>query len=264
MSPVIYFRGSLAEQEELEAASQHFRVVYQRTHVKPGELVIPRYSALPFNKELCDDLVELGAQPVNTYREHCYVADLRNWYYDLGGMTPRTWFALDQIPRDGGPFVLKGATNSLKRLWNTHCFAKDADAATEVFIRLSQDSTIGVQPIYVRDYVPLTQLGTGLNELPLSEEYRFFVLDAQVVASAFYWSSHSDEFERQYTSDVVPQEFIAEIIKRVSPHIRFFVCDVARGEDGRWWLIELNDGQQSGLSEIPPDLFYRRLREVLG
>jgi len=261
--PVIYFRSRLAEQEEIEAAKEHFRVVAQRTHVRPGELVIPRYSALPENQELCLDLLELGTTPINTYRQHCYVADVRNWYYDLADLTPRTWFALDQIP-DTGPFIVKGATNSKKLLWDTHCYAEDKRAAGEVFIRLAQDSTIGVQPIYVREFVPLNCLTTGLNGLPVSEEYRFFVLDGQVVASGFYWSSHVDELDREYTSDAVPQEFVQKVLHKVSPHVRFWVFDVARTAAGDWILIELNDGQQSGLSEIKPRDLYRELRRIIG
>ena len=262
-TPVIYFRGSLAEQEELDAARKYFRVIEQRTHVQPGELVIPRYSALPWNKELCEDILEMGGTPINTYRQHCYVADVRNWYYDLGDMTPRTWFALDQIPRDGGPFFVKGATNSKKLLWNTHAYAEDCRAATDVYLRLAQDSTIGVQPIYIREFVPLNRLATGLNDLPISEEFRFFVLDGKVVASGFYWSSHVDELDRVYTSDVVPQDFIQKVIDLVSPHVRFWVFDVARTATGNWIVIELNDGCQSGLSEIKPLAFYRALASAL-
>lgn len=262
-SPVIYFRASLAEQEELDAAREHFRVIEQRTHVKPGELVIPRYSALPYNRELCTDITELGATPINSYREHCYVADLRNWYYDLGGLTPRTWFALDQIPRDGGPFVLKGACNSRKHLWSTHMFAQDWQAARDVYLRLAEDTTIGVQAIYIREYVPLNKLAQGLNGLPIGEEYRFFCLEGDIVASGFYWSGHVDELDRAYKSDVVPQEFIRKVINIVSPHVRFFVFDVARTAEGNWLVVELNDGCQSGLSEINPREFYRALAAML-
>jgi hypothetical protein len=260
--PVIFFRDRLTDQEELEAAREHFSVVTQRTKIKRGELVIPRYSALPDNRELCLDLFELGAIPINNYRQHCYVADVRNWYYDLADYTPRTWFALDQIP-DRGPFVLKGATNSRKLLWNTHMFAEDKQAAIDVYTRLAQDTTIGVQPIYVREYVPLHRLATGLNALPISEEYRFFVLDGQVVATGFYWSSHIDDLDREYTSDAVPREFVNKIVDRVSSHVRFWVFDVARTADGSWIVIELNDGQQSGLSEINPREFYKNLRDAL-
>lgn len=263
MDPVIYFRGSLAEQEELDAAAKYFRVVQQRTHARKGDLVIPRYSALPWNKELCDDLAEIGAQPINTYRQHCYVADLRNWYYDLSEFTPRTWFALDQIPRDGGPFVIKGATNSKKHLWSTHCFAQDWQTAKDVYLRLAEDTTIGVQPIYIRQYVPLHNLAQGLNGLPISKEFRFFVLDEQIVASGFYWSSHVDEIETSLDAKEVPLDLLYRIIDKVKDKIRFWVMDVAQTETGEWILIELNDGQQSGLSCIEPSSLYQGLSKAL-
>jgi ATP-grasp domain, R2K clade family 3 len=262
-SPVIYLRGSLAEQAELEAAREHFRVVEQRTHVRAGELVILRYSALPWNQELCHDLEEIGAEPINTYRQHCYVADLRNWYYDVGDFTPRTWFALDQIPRDGGPFILKGATNSKKHFWSSLMYAENAKAATDVFVRLTQDGYVGHQPIYIRQYVPLHNLGKGLNGLPISEEYRFFILDKQVVGSGFYWSSHSEDLSQQYKSDAVPRDFLSKIIEIVSQHIRFWVVDIARTAEGDWLVVELNDGCQSGLSDVDPHELYRNMKSVL-
>lgn len=263
MKPVIYFRGSLVEEKELLSAENYFKVVQKRTDVKSGDLVIPRYSALPFNKELCEDIVELGATPINTYEQHCYVADIRNWYYDIAEITPRTWFALDQIP-EIGPFVLKGATNSKKFLWNTHMFAENKRAALDVFCRLAQDSTIGVQPIYVREYVKLNELTHGLNGLPISEEYRFFVLDGKVVTAGFYWSSHIDDLDRVYDPFVeVPSSFIDRVINSIGNKIRFWVFDVARAASGDWIVIELNDGQQSGLSEIDPNILYSKMSEIL-
>ena len=268
INPVIYFRPDLAFREEREAAERHFTVLGLRTEVStlaPGALVIPRYAALPYNKELCEDLAALGAVPINTYKQHCYTADLRNWYYDLGDITPRTWFAMDQLP-DEGPFVLKGQTNSKKFLWDTHMFARDKREAMEVFCRLSNDGHVGVQQIYARQYVPLKQLDQGLRGLPISEEYRFFVLDGEVIASGFYWSSHTDDLREkglEFDSSAVPAEFVQDVIKRVGDKSRFWVFDVARTEAGGWLVVELNDGQQSGLSDIDPDAFYRALRERL-
>ena len=43
---------------------------------------------------------------------------------------------------------------------------------------------------------------------------------------------------------------------------RLFSMDIARGVDGRWWVIELGDGQVAGL---PPNVeasqFYRAVNE---
>lgn len=51
MKPVIYIRASLAEEEEKQAAAEHFPIVERRTAIPPDSLVIPRYSALPYNED---------------------------------------------------------------------------------------------------------------------------------------------------------------------------------------------------------------------
>lgn len=266
MRPVILFRASLAEEEEMEVCKKHFPVITQRSHVKKGDLVIPRYSALPFYKEFEQDVEYVGGKLINSYNEHCYVADLRNWYYDLGDFTPRTWFYLDQIPQQG-PFVLKGQTNSRKHNWRTHMFAETKQDAIEVFSNLCADSYIGAQQIYVREYVPLKNFLTSFQGLPISEEYRFFVLDGEIVSSAFYWSEHTDYIieELGYRPDpnLVPKDFLEEVISTVESKVRFFVVDIARTETGEWIVVELNDGQQSGLSDNNPHVLYSNMARVL-
>lgn len=263
MNPVIYFRGGLAEEAELLAAKRYFRVVHQRTHVQPGELVIPRYSALPLNRELCEDLKELGAIPINSHRQHVYVADLKNWYPDLEGLTPHTWFTLESVPKLGGPFVVKGATNSRKFEWSTMMFARDKVSAAEVVSRLSQDGMLKYQDIYIRQYVPLRRLATGLNDLPITKEFRFFVLDGKVLASGYYWSSHIDDIGEVPSPNEVPEEFKQQVIAAVGDNIRFWVMDLGQTESGDWVVVELNDGQMSGLSEVDPDTLYRNLAAAL-
>jgi len=264
MEPVIYFRGSLAEEEEKLAAAKYFPVVERRTAVPEGSLIIPRYSALPFNEELEQDVKALGSELINSHAEHVYVANLRNWYYHLANYTPRTWFAMDQLPEEG-PFVLKGATNSKKHQWTTHMFARDKREAIEVFGRLAADGYVGHQPIYARQYVPLRKLCDPISPQagPVCEEYRFFVLDGVVLASGFYWSNYQDDIEEKMDPGVVPWEFLSAVICQVWEHIRFWAVDVARTEAGDWIVVELNDGQQSGLSAVDPEDLYRALRAAL-
>lgn len=267
MQTVIYWdRTMRGFDEELAEAQKLFPVLFRRTAIPPGSLVIPRYSALPKNRELCEDIDALGSRTINTYEQHCYVADLRNWYYDLGEITPRTWFALDQIPNEG-PFVLKGQTNSKKHQWNTHMFANTKREAAEVYYKLAIDGHVGAQQIYIRQYVPLKKLCDGLNGLPISEEYRFFILDGRVVSAGFYWSSHTEELEEQgielspWTSGA--KQFVEKVIALVGNKCRFWVVDIARTVNDQWLVVELNDGQQAGLSDIHPEEFYTRLKHRL-
>jgi len=262
MEPVVYLRSVLAEEEEKLAAAKYFNVVDHRAAIPADSLVIPRYSALPFYKELERDMLDMGCKLINTWKQHCYVADIRNWYEDLEFCTPKTWFRFEEMP-ENGPFVMKGATNSRKFEWNTHMYAEDRRDAAEVVGRLMQDSMIGEQEIYGRQYVPLKRLATGLNGLPISEEYRFFILDGKVIGSGFYWSSHLDDLDQEYSPSAVPQNFLDNVIQAVGNNIRFWVLDVAKTAKGYWIVVELNDGQQSGLSEVDPDNFYKTLKEQL-
>lgn len=261
--PIILFRSEGLEAEgELEAARKHFAVIDSRLDIHRNELVIGRYSVYPYYQELEKDVIRKGAKLVNSYREHLYVADVMSWALDLDEMTPMTWRHPSEAPRDCA-FVLKGKTYSKKFLWDTHMFAPDFRQAMEVYCRLQDDALIGSEGIYLRRYVPLRQLDVGPHGLPISEEYRFFVLYGQVVSAGFYWSSYPHLVTSEITPATVPKDFLEEAISRVEDRVSFFTMDVARTEKGDWIVVELNDGQMSGLSENDPDTFYRRLREVL-
>jgi hypothetical protein len=257
MKPVILFRAGLAEEEDMRVCKEYFTVITQRSHIQKDWLVIPRYSALPWYKEFEADVEYAGAKLINTYRQHSYVADLQNWYYDLDDLTPRTWFYLDQLPTEG-PFVLN---------WNTHMFAKNKYEAMEVYARLCEDSHIGAQHIYAREYIPLRHFTKAIQGLPITEEYRFFVMNGKVLSGAFYWSEHTEYIKEEmgYTPDpnLVPGDFLKKVIDNIAPKIPFFVVDIARTTEGKWIVIELNDGQMAGLSDNNPEILYSNMKKLL-
>lgn len=263
MEPYIFIRESLADEEEIKAAEMYFPIVTQRTAVPRNSLVIPRYSALPFNKELEDDVINLGSKLINSHIQHVYVADLQNWYQDIKEFTPYTWFKLHELPEEG-PFILKGATNSKKYQFSTHMYADNKNEAMQVFTNLIGDGYIGEQNIYVRQYIPLKRLCDSIGDCPpISEEYRFFVLDGKIVGKGFYWSTYEDDIEQKVSPDFVPQDFLNTVINKIKLHIRFFVVDVARTAEDTWIVVELNDGCQSGLSCIDPYDLYKNICKVL-
>jgi len=262
MEPIILFRPDSDNAEEFAVAQKHFAVTNTRLDINRQEMVIGRYSVLPFYRELEQDILRKGAKLVNSYSEHRYVADVLAWAGDLHGMTPDTWARPADAPKDC-PLVLKGATNSKKFQWDTHMFAPDFKAAMEIYGRLQDDSLIGTQDIYLRRYVPLRRLDTGPHGLPISEEYRFFVLYGQIVAGGFYWSSYAHLAGAEILPAAVPAAFLEEVVNRVKDRVPFFVVDVARTEDDRWIVVELNDGQMSGLSEVDPNTLYSNMRKLL-
>jgi hypothetical protein len=143
-------------------------------------------------------------------------------------------------------------------------FAKTPADVDVVYGRLSDDGLIGDQDVYIREYVPLRNFGTGIRGLPVSEEYRFFVLDGHIVGSGWYWSQFPEVRDENHLGPwLVDQTFLRSAIEAVSPYIRFFVIDVARTANGTWIVVELNDGCMAGLSDVDPTVLYSNLQQRL-
>lgn len=265
-NPVILFRAALAEEEELTTAAKYFNVYRHRSEVPPNSLVIGRYSTLPWYKELEEDLKTNNSELINSYSQHRWIADLKEWYEDFKDITPQTWTDLSSIP-DNGPFILKGETNSKKFHWNTQMFAENKKKAIEIYNKLSEDTLIGQQDIYIRKYIPLKTFCVGINEMPITEEYRLFIYDGKVVSAGFYWSSHYDDLTDEQKASLnpknIPTTFVKDVLTRVGSKARFVVVDIARTQDDNWIVIELNDGQQSGLSENKAEVLYKNIKNNL-
>jgi hypothetical protein len=262
MRSVILYRGRDFEKEEKSEAEKYFPCVSNRMNLKRDDLVIGRYSVLPFYKEQEIELESIGVHLINSFRQHLYVADISCWIPDLKDITPKTWRRLEDIPEQG-PFVLKGETNSKKFQWDTHMFARNKREASEVHGRLCDDGLVGDQEIYIREYVPLVTYLISLRGLPITKEFRFFICDGKILSGAYYWSSHTDQLPVIPNPDEVPRSFLDKIINGVGQSIRFFVVDVAQAASGEWIVIELNDGQMSGLSLNEPSILYKNLFMVL-
>jgi hypothetical protein len=271
MKPVVLYRNGEDWKQEEESVRKFFPCIDSRMNVKSGDLIIPRFSALPFFRELEKDVEFIGGKLINSYDQHRYIADLGNWYQDLYEVTPRTWDNIPDLP-DNCSFILKGETNSKKFYWRSSMFANNKREAVEVQGKLQQDSMLQYQKIYIREYIPLEKLCDGLQGLPISREYRFFVYKKTILSGGFYWSSHIEEIlERGIKIDPaeVPITFLYSVIDKiqstelVNPPV-YYVIDVAKTYDGKWIVIELNDGTMSGLSENNPDVLYSALhREIL-
>lgn len=254
----ILFRKGLEEEGELEAAKLYFDVYESRSILPSNSIIIPRYSALPFYSELETDVTNSGSNLINSYNQHLYVADIKNWYKDLGFCTPKTWFLWGDLPE--GQYVVKGRTNSRKHEWKKRMFAESKESVRNIVESLLDDALINEQGLCVREYIPLETYDYGINGLPITNEWRFFLLGDKIIDYGYYWSF----FEGQ-KPEIEPAalELVNKITNFVSDNINFYVIDIAKTLSGKWILIELNDGSMSGLSDIPADRFYKNLYNVI-
>lgn len=261
MKPIILFRKSREFEDEFQTAQKYFEVVESRMNIT-NRLVIPRYSALPFYRELERDLQMQGSRMINSYMEHDYIASF-DYYFDLEKYTPKSYFSLQDVPKNTNcKYVVKGRTNSRKQQWKEKMFAEDYASLVELYLELSSDPLIGNQGIVIREYEPLENFGTGLNGLDFANEWRFFFYKNTMLTYGYYWSS-GEVIPDKASIDPEALKLASEIALIASQRTNFFVLDLAKTKSGKWILIEINDASMSGLSENLPDDLYSNLAKAI-
>jgi len=262
MKPVILMRCCLADDGELEVAKKYFDVYECITDIPRNSLVIPRYACLPYFRELAYNINNLGSKLINSYGSFAWISEFK-WYWsspELRKITPKTWREDEFYTAEEGRFVVKGVTNSKKQNWNTSMYASTKRKAVEIGCLLYNDGLIGYQPIIYREYIPLKTFDVLLNDLPVTNEHRIFVLNGHILCNGYYWSNAEN-------TDVKLSEegltFAENVINMIGGSPKAYSFDIAEKESGGWTLIEINSFEMAGLSCISPEEFYKTLSERL-
>ena len=138
-------------------------------------------------------------------------------------------------------------------------FAQNRKAASAVMTNLYNDDFISPQGLIIRKYTPLKTFEIGGNNLPFTNEFRFFMLGETILSCGYYWSIA--EKPELGSLDANAYALVEEVAKICSKHVNFYVIDIAQKEDGDWVVVELNDATMSGLSMNQPIVLYRNLRK---
>jgi hypothetical protein len=221
----------------------------------------------PQYRVLYEALIARGIRPINDPDQYRHGHYLPENYPVIEGQTPRSlWFTgdlgidrvMDALTRFGdGPVIVKDFVKSRKHEWGEACFipsAADREAVGRVvgrFLELQgEDLNEG---LVFREFVKFEPIGIHPKSgMPLTEEYRSFWLDGVPIDWAPYWDRGADRGSRP------PIERFSGVAAAVRS--RFFTMDVARRRDGEWMIIEVGDGQVSGLPrESDADRFYEAL-----
>jgi hypothetical protein len=196
---------------------------------------------------------------------HCH--HLPENYPVIEHHTPRSvWLSgdlgIDRIlealaPFGDAPIIVKDFVKSRKHEWQEACFiasAADRKAVARVvtrFLELQEDDLN--EGLVFREFVEFEPVGVHPQSgMPLTEEYRVFWLDGTPIFGAPYWA------EGIYGDIQPPIEHFSGAAATVRS--RFFTMDLAKRRDGQWMIVELGDGQVSGLpSESDAGRFYEGL-----
>jgi ATP-grasp domain, R2K clade family 3 len=187
--------------------------------------------------------------------EHRLCSELPQWYSLIEDLTPKSfWFetipqveAVERVLR--WPIFVKGSRQtsrhqrSLSIIDGPESFLRSMDA-------YHADPILRWQPIVCREFVSLRKVEDPIPErIPSSFEFRTFWWRGEFAGFGPYWWEgrpyHANSGERDAAAAVA--QLAASRL-----NVAFLVVDVAQTADGRWIVIECNDGQESGYAGVSP------------
>ena len=209
-----------------------------------------------------DKLEAKGIILINTPEEYEKYHTLPGWYDDFRDDTAKSVWeeqgtvesALLMARELEGPFIVKDYVKSRKHEWYDACFIKNiadkenAERIIRNFIKRQDADLVG--GVVLRQFEKLKSIGFHEKSgMPISEEYRVFVFAGRIMIIDDYWQEN-----RKISFSNEEQLWIEVAVKKLESN--FVTIDIARREDGKLIIMELGDGQVSGLQQIKSTDFY--------
>jgi hypothetical protein len=225
----------------------------------------------PFQyQKLYEALFTKNIRLINDPEHYRHGHHLPENYSVIESCTPRSVWLTDDlgidrimeslVPFGNAPLIVKDFVKSRKHEWAEACFIPSASDRLSVervvgrFLELQGDQLN--EGLVFREFVEFGPVGVHPKTgIPLTEEYRIFWLDGRPAFWSPYWA------EGEYGVNDPPIERFSLIAAAVRS--RFFTMDVAKRLNGDWMIVELGDGQVSGLPRpSDADRFYKSLSEL--
>lgn len=212
--------------------------------------IVLRVGAIADYAALEQALGEIGLRVVNDLAAHLLASELPRWYPALEGDTPRSvWFSsppsASEVLQAGfrWPVFIKGARQTSRHKAD-RAIARDAEDFERVMGLFRADGILAWQSVVVRQFLPLRIVEmANPGGLPAAFEFRTFWWRGELVGSGPYWrDTPAFRWSRSERQEALA---VARRAAR-AVEVPFLVVDVAQDVDGRWWVIELNDAQESG------------------
>jgi len=225
------------------------KIIYRGWMLKPNQYFLLYNALLTKNYKLINSPTEY---------QNCHY--LPNSYKFIDGHTPKTiWLTVEnqqvnyeQVfneikPFKNSPLIVKDFVKSQKHYWDTACFIPSATdkekvkSIIEKFVEL-QNTDLN-EGLVIREFVELNDLTIhSKSGMPLKQEYRLFFLNGQLLGCYDYWE------EGEYSADEQPPlDLFKDIAKNIKSN--FFSMDIAKTKQGKWLIIELGDGEVTGLPD---------------
>jgi len=203
---------------------------------------------------------------VNTPNQYQTAMEFDRFYPRLGDLTPKSRIvtAPGQLATAaselGFPLFVKGTVKSNKEQgWNA-CVAQNMPELMAITDRLFAQEHRSRGRVILRTLVRLRTIATDYQAFPLGREYRVFVYEKRVLACGFYWDEYADNIKLTAAEEQVIQTLALEAASRVGTP--FIAVDIGQLESGEWIVIEVGDGQFSGLSQVSVLELWGQLKDL--
>jgi len=207
---------------------------------------------------------EMGLVLVNNVEQHLLASELEFWYPLICEMTPPTRIydvlpSADEIESIfGWPIFVKGSRQTSKHNPDLSV-VRSRMQYLDLTIRYQDDPILRWQKPAVRQFVELMPVaGDVPGKIRPSVEYRSFWWNGTCVGWGCYWY----QLPSYKCSDIrLGLALAGTVAARLD--VPFLVVDFAKAVDGRWLIIECNDGQESGYAGVSPQLLWRNVLDQL-
>jgi hypothetical protein len=212
------------------------------------------------------ELLEWKVRLVHTPEQYNRTSNLPEWYPLLRDLTPKSvWF--EEMPRAADveadfdwPIFVKGERQT-NRHGRDHSIIENPEHFERVMQEWRQVPLLAWQRVVCRQFIPLRPVSEAASEaFPKSFEFRTFWWHNTCVGIGNYWTSEV------YNLRPADREQVLALGREVANRMQvtFLVVDIAQARDGKWIVIECNDGQDSGYAGVNPHFLWQNVVDAIG
>lgn len=223
-------------------------------------------------ENLYDGLLMKNIALINDPEEYRSCHYLPDSYEKIKAFTPYSnWIPVEHLQSDfeqihkqlsefgNKPIIVKDYVKSRKHEWNDAFYIPDAsdhNQAIQVIRNFIERQGENInEGIVLREFVDLEPLSVhAKSQMPLSKEFRIFYFKNEFLFQFDYWEDSVYDNEKP---DLTVFNQLAEEISS-----NFFTMDIGKTVSGDWIVIEVGDGQVSGLPlGTDTEGYYKAIKE---
>lgn len=234
-------------------------------HVTNNNLVVARLGGIVDYEKDFNILSDYGINLIHSPPEHETCSKLQNWYPLICDMTPKS-IVFDELPsiKDiennfNWPIFVKGERQTSKHKKSLSII--DSQSQFEELKKIwLKDPILSWQKMVCRQFVQLKKVEESLYDcIDCSYEFRLFFWKNNFIGLGRYWFENKNyDICNEDRAKII--NIGTEVAKRIN--VTFVAVDIALTELGDWIVIEINDGQESGLVGCNPYVLWSNIIEI--